>query len=222
MTTAPIAESNDVLAILAAAAEDETWDTHKDLVSELDQRTSVERAKGLLARADRAEPVGVFVGSTVRAQEYIADLEDAPAIDDWPAVWKTLKTHGRIVQVGRGRGQLVMVIDDTPIASDETPRVAAPMPGTRPRGRPAKASTPTKKAAKRRGRPPVQTPAQLALQPRAEGRPTEQFANAFMALLEVAMTPLRDELAELRQELDRLSEAMAVSTSSSSPTTSWS
>lgn len=220
MTTAPIAESNDVLAILAAAAEDETWDTHKDLVSELDQRTSVERAKDLLTRADRAEPVGVFVGSTVRAQEYIADLDDAPEIDDWPAVWKTLKAHGRIVQVGRGRGKLVMVIDDTPITADETPRAAAPTPGARTRGRPAKTTAPTKKAAKRRGRPAVRTPAQMALQPRAEGRPTEQFANAFMALLEVAMTPLRDELAELRQELDHLSEAMTVSSSSS--TTSWS
>lgn len=227
MTAVPVAEASDVLAILAAAAEDETWDANKNLVDELDQRTSTERINDLLRKADRANPVGVFVGSTVRAQEYISDLEDAPVIKDWPQVWKTLKTAGRIVQAGRGRGKLLVVIDDTTIGNHEEPRAKLPTAtrttkatGARKRGRPAKATkatkkTPAKKAARGRGRPPKpRTAAELAQVPRAGVRPTEQFATAFMALLEVAMTPLRDELAELRHELDAVSEAISTSATS--------
>jgi orotate phosphoribosyltransferase len=84
--------------------------------------TTIARIEELVSLANRSAPVGVFVGSTVAAKDELGDGEVTTA------TVKALKEHGRLFQVGRGRGKAVVIIDDTPFPSTSSPSIHEALP----------------------------------------------------------------------------------------------
>lgn len=107
-----------VLDFFVAASESDWQEAIKSVEDDENIIDSVvERVTDIVGLHDWQTPVGAYLGSYASVKDIFEEHE----YDDAIAAVRFLKEQDRIVQLGRGRGKAIIVINNDPLSLDDEP-----------------------------------------------------------------------------------------------------
>ena len=104
--------ADKVLAFFVIGADKNWVEALSQVEPDADQVALIQsRVMDILVDHGWSEPVGTFVGSYVAIKDFLPESQHEDAIE----MIRFLKDQGRLVQLGRGRGKAIVVVNDDPV-----------------------------------------------------------------------------------------------------------
>lgn len=182
ITPENITQANQLLTFLVSKADTDYAKVMSNTLNDKEMEINSKSIEEKLAEFELTKPYGAVVGGTGIAKEQAG----LPGEEGQRAI-RLLKTGGRLLQCGRGRGKCLVILDKSPLDIKKMPAAAAPVE-RKPRAR---------KATK------TEVVATLAAS-RADGAQEKGVSDLSDLPVEDILKLARDKHREMRRELEEL------------------